>query len=116
MKRHTEFGALIISEHDSDLLSLSSEIALTHHEKWDGSGYPFGLKEEDIPIEARIVAMADVFDALTSERPYKKAWTVEAALDYQKEQKGRHFDPTLVDLFQTILPEILQIKERFAEE
>lgn len=116
MKSHPEIGAEILGDSQVPLLKMARTVALHHHEKWDGSGYPFGLKEEDIPIEARIVAMADVFDALTSERPYKKAWTVEAALDYQKEQKGRHFDPTLVDLFQTILPEILQIKERFAEE
>ena len=115
MKRHPEIGAEILGESDVQLLRLARSVALHHHEKWDGSGYPFGLKGNSIPVEARIVALADVFDALTSERPYKKAWTVEAAMEYVEEQSGRHFDPRLVELFRAALPEILSIKERFAE-
>ncbi|MEE2729852.1 MAG: HD domain-containing phosphohydrolase [Pseudomonadota bacterium] len=115
MKQHPEIGAEILGESDVPLLRLARSVALHHHEKWDGSGYPYGLHGEDIPREARIVALADVFDALTSERPYKKAWTVEAALEYVEEQSGRHFDPDLVKIFRACLPDILVIKERFAE-
>jgi putative two-component system response regulator len=83
--------------------------------KWDGSGYPNGLAGAAIPLVGRIVAIADVFDALTSVRPYKTAWTTEAAIGYLKEQKGRHFDPMLVDLFIEQLPALCVIKERWAE-
>ena len=115
MKRHPVIGAEIIGEHSSSLLKMARQIAMCHHEKWDGSGYPNGLKGEDIPIEARIVTVADVFDALTTERPYKKAWTVEAALDVLHKDAGKHFDPKLVMLFVSVLPRILEIKERWAE-
>jgi len=99
MKSHVTIGAEIIGEHDGGMLALARQIALTHHEKYDGSGYPYGLAGEAIPLVGRIVAIADVFDALTSIRPYKKAWTEQEALDFLHEQKGRHFDPALVDLF-----------------
>jgi putative two-component system response regulator len=115
MKTHTTIGAEILSGDDSELLSMAREIALTHHEKWDGSGYPKGLAGEDIPLVGRIVALADVFDALTSERPYKKAWSTEASLDYLHEQRGRHFDPALVELFTARLPGILAISRQYAE-
>ncbi|QYJ80153.1 HD-GYP domain-containing protein [Shewanella acanthi] len=115
MKQHTLYGAEILGNHSSDLLGMAKLIAASHHEKWDGSGYPFGLKGQDIPLEARIVALADVFDALTTERPYKSAWTVEQALDYITEQSGKHFDPDLVELFKRIVPQILQVKAKFAE-
>jgi HD-GYP domain-containing protein (c-di-GMP phosphodiesterase class II) len=78
---------------------MAEMIARTHHERWDGSGYPAGLAGEDIPLEGRICAICDVFDALVSDRPYKRAWTVEAARDEILAQRGRHFDPHLVDLF-----------------
>jgi putative two-component system response regulator len=94
---------------------MARNVALTHHEKWDGSGYPQGLAGEQIPFEGRIVAIADVFDALTSVRPYKAAWEVERAVDYLVEQKGRHFDAALVELFLTRLPEVCVIKDRWAE-
>lgn len=116
MRQHVEIGARIIGEHSSGLLRTAQRIALSHHEKWDGSGYPNGLRGEDIPLEGRIVAIADVFDALTSVRPYKPAWPVEEAVAFLREQSGRHFDPRLVELFITCLPEILQIRERWAEQ
>jgi putative two-component system response regulator len=115
MQTHVEVGASILSGSDSKLMQLAEEIAATHHEKFDGSGYPKGLKGEDISIEGRIVPICDVFDALTSVRPYKKAWTVEDAIDLLKKEKGKHFDPDLVDIFVSILPEILEIKERYSE-
>ena len=80
-------------------MQMSRKIAVNHHEKWDGSGYPRGIAGEEIPLEARIVAIADVFDALTSERPYKKAWSVEKAVGLLKEEAGHHFDPDLVPIF-----------------
>ena len=88
------------------------EIAEGHHEKWDGSGYPHGWKEEEIPLSARIVAVADVFDALTSKRPYKDAWPVEKALKLFEEESGKHFDPEIVSAFQRALPRILEIYEK----
>jgi len=115
MKRHPSIGAEIIGEHPSSLLRLARQIALCHHEKWDGSGYPQGLQGERIPIEARIVAVADVFDALTTARPYKHAWPVEEAIARLQADAGKHFDPTLVELFVQILPEILAIRERWKE-
>lgn len=115
MRTHTTIGAEILSGHDSTLMNMARAIALHHHEKWDGSGYPCGLADEDIPLPARIIAIADVFDALTSERPYKKAWPVSQALDEIDHLAGRHFDPELVYLFKEILPEVRQIREQFAE-
>ncbi|MBU1284357.1 MAG: two-component system response regulator [Gammaproteobacteria bacterium] len=115
MRGHVEIGARIIGEHASGLLKTAQIIALTHHEKWDGSGYPSGLTGEAIPIEGRIVAIADVFDALTSVRPYKAAWSIEDAVALLREESGRHFDPQLVELFIEQLPAILEIKARWAE-
>lgn len=116
MQQHVLMGAEILGEHDSPLLQMARLIALCHHEKYDGSGYPNRLVGESIPIEARIVAIADVFDALTSVRPYKKAWPVDEAVALLQREKGRHFDPRLVDLFVTQLPVIIEIKERYAED
>ncbi len=115
MRKHPEYGADIIGEHDSVLMQMSKEIAITHHEKWDGSGYPKGLKAEEIPLSGRIIAIADVFDALTTERPYKKAWAVEDAVKLIDENAGSHFDPELVKIFHTVLPQVLEIKEQYAE-
>jgi len=115
MRQHARIGREIIGDHDSPLLQMAARIALSHHEKWDGSGYPEGLRGEDIPLEARIVAVADVFDALTSVRPYKSAWPVDKAVNLLLEEKGRHFDPALVDAFVASLPAICAIKEQFAE-
>ena len=116
MQSHVEVGASILSGSDSPLMQLAEEIAATHHEKYDGTGYPNGLKGEEISIEGRIVPICDVFDALTSVRPYKKAWTVEDAIELIKKEKGKHFDPDLVDNFVSILPEILEIRERYSEK
>jgi len=115
MKTHVSIGAEILSGHQSDLMEMSRLVTLTHHEKWDGSGYPNGLKGENIPLVGRIVALADVFDALTSERPYKKAWSIEDALTEIDNLSGKHFDPQLVQLFKTILPDVLIVKEQYAE-
>lgn len=115
MKTHVTIGGEILSGNDSTLLKMAAEIALTHHEKWDGSGYPNGLRGDAIPLVGRIVAISDVFDALTSERPYKKAWSVEDAVVFINDQSGLHFDPQIVTLFNENLDEILQIRENFAE-
>jgi putative two-component system response regulator len=115
MQSHVTIGAEIIGEHDGGMLHLAQQIALTHHEKYDGSGYPRGLRGDEIPLVGRIVAIADVFDALTSKRPYKKAWTEQEALDFLREQKGRHFDPALVDLFMEQMPAVRAIQQRWAE-
>ncbi|MCC5886590.1 MAG: two-component system response regulator [Gammaproteobacteria bacterium] len=115
MRTHPEIGGEIIGDDESELLAMARVIALTHHEKWNGSGYPLGLSGEQIPRVSRIIAIADVFDALTSPRPYKQAWSIEDALAMLQEGAGVHFDPQLVTLFLEHLPEVLEIKERFAE-
>jgi putative two-component system response regulator len=115
METHTLIGADILSGSSNELLETARVIALTHHEKWDGSGYPARLAGEEIPIEGRIAAIVDVFDALTSKRPYKKAWPIEEALADMREQSGRHFDPELVEHFLTILPGVFKIGKCFSE-
>ena len=115
MRRHPEIGAEIIGEHPSGVLQLAREIALAHHEKWDGSGYPRGLAGEAIPLSARIVAIADVFDALTTRRPYKEPWPVQEAMNHIAAQAGKHFAPALVALFAPLLPQLLEIRARWAE-
>ena len=116
MKKHAQIGADLLDDgHGDELLTMASEIALCHHEKWDGSGYPAGLSGFQIPESARIVAITDVFDALTSSRPYKRPWTVADALAYMNEQIGKHFDPTFMVCFADIVDDIVAIRERFAE-
>ena len=115
MQSHATIGAEIIGEHGAGMLQLAHDIALTHHEKYDGSGYPRGLAGDAIPLTGRIVAIADVFDALTSVRPYKRAWSEEEAVDYLLQQKGKHFDPALVDLFVAQMPAIRTVRQRWAE-
>jgi len=115
MQRHTTIGADILSGSGDELLDMARDIALSHHEKWDGTGYPRRLANTAIPEAARIVAITDVFDALTSERPYKKPWSVPEALHFMNEHAGRQFDPQLLRQFVTIVPEVQQIRERFAE-
>jgi putative two-component system response regulator len=99
MRSHVKIGASLLAGSSSKLMLMAEKIALTHHEKWDGSGYSLGLKEDDIPLPGRIVAVADVFDALTHDRPYKQAWPVEKAIAEIKSQAGKHFDPRVVEAF-----------------
>jgi putative two-component system response regulator len=115
MKTHASIGADMLHGDDSELLKLARTIALAHHEKWDGSGYPNGLAGDAIPLVGRIVAVADVFDALTSSRPYKKAWATDDAVAFLKENAGKHFDPEVVTHFLLRLPEILAIIEFHAD-
>lgn len=116
MKCHAAYGHDILKDSASPVLQLGATIALAHHEKFDGSGYPNALAGEAIPLEGRIVAVADVFDALTSERPYKKAWEFERALDFLREGRGRHFDPRCVDAFLGALDQVQAIRQRFQDE
>ena len=115
MRTHPHIGAEIIGNHGAHVLQLARSIALAHHEKWDGSGYPHGLAGEAIPLEARICAIVDVFDALTSTRPYKKPWSTEDAVAHIQSQAGKHFEPRLVDLFVALLPQLLPIQQRWAD-
>lgn len=115
IKSHARIGADLLDGNDSALLRLAREIALTHHEKWDGGGYPNGLAGEAIPQSGRIAAVADVFDALTSSRPYKKAWTLESAETYLRDSAGSHFDPAIVACFLGCLPEILEIRNCYQD-
>lgn len=115
MKTHTTIGYRILEGGDSELLNLAREIAISHHERWDGGGYPQGLAGEAIPISGRIVSIADVFDALMSKRTYKEAWTPEKAASLIRENGGTQFDPQIVTLFETHLPEMMEIQQRFAD-
>lgn len=115
MEKHTTIGGKILEGSSSNLLQLSRIVALTHHEKWDGSGYPLGLKKEEIPLAGRIVALADVFDALTSKRVYKPAFATDKVFAIIKEEKGKHFDPLIVEAFLDSSKEILEIHDRYKE-
>jgi putative two-component system response regulator len=107
MKTHTTIGAQLLSGSTSEVVQMAERIALTHHERWDGRGYPHGLHGVDIPFESRVCTIADVFDALVSERPYKPAWTVEDALEEIGRMSGTAFEPKLVELFlREVAPEI----------
>jgi len=116
MRQHPFIGYQILGKQDSPLLKLAANIAYTHHEKWNGSGYPRGLKGKNIPLEGRIVAIADVFDALTTERPYKSAWSIEKAVSLIDNEAGAHFDPELVPIFIKHLDSILQIREQWLDK
>jgi len=116
MQQHPKIGARIIGKHESPLISLAREISLFHHERWDGKGYPHGVSGDEIPIAARIAAISDVFDALTSDRPYKKAWSVDKSVEMIKSESGKHFEPVMVDLFVESLPEIIEIKNRYHDD
>ena len=107
MREHTTIGVDIIGPTDHVLLETARQLSLTHHERWDGAGYPHGLVGTEIPIGGRIAGIADVFDALTSARPYKDAWPVDRAVDLIETESGRHFDPEVVEAFQRALPSIL---------
>ena len=115
MKTHAEIGYRILHGSEAVPLRMAATIAHTHHEKWDGNGYPRGLKGEEIPLIGRIAAVADVFDALTSSRPYKPAWPLDAALDLMRKSAGSHFDPALIEVFFASLDDVLTIRERFLD-
>lgn len=115
MQQHVEIGADILSDSENKLIKLASEIIMSHHEKFDGSGYPAGLSGKDIPLSGRIVAIADVYDALTSVRPYKKAWPFSEALALIVNEKGKHFDPELVDIFVSIFDQVKQISDQYSD-
>ena len=115
MRQHALIGANILQDSTSPYLQAGHIIAASHHEKYDGSGYPHGLKGEEIPLYGRIVAIADVFDALTSVRPYKKAWSFDDAIAFLHQNAGTHFDPVLVDLFTSNLDEVHTIHTRFQD-
>ncbi|GAB3252091.1 HD domain-containing phosphohydrolase [Chitinimonas naiadis] len=116
MQTHPSIGHQLLAASDAPLLQLAAQIALSHHEKFDGTGYPNKLAGESIPECGRIVAVADVFDALMSDRPYKRAWTLDATLQLLKDQRGKHFDPRCVDAFLDCLDEAMQIHERYQDE
>ncbi len=113
MKQHTTIGTIILGESTSELLQAGEVIARSHHEKWDGSGYPGGLEKEDIPLWGRICAVADVFDAVTNERPYKSAFSNEIAYEIIKDGRGTHFDPDIVDIFFDRIDDISKIQRAF---
>lgn len=110
VKKHTIIGAEILQNSKARILKLARDIALYHHEKWDGTGYPEGLKGEAIPVHARIVALCDIFDALTSKRPYKSSYPVDVSCEIIKKGKGTHFDPALTDIFLSSIDELVSIK------
>lgn len=117
IKRHAELGyEFLMQFSQKPLFALGATIAYTHQEKWDGTGYPRGLQGENIPIEGRIAALADVFDALGEDRTYKKAWPLDEVLAYLEKNRGRHFEPRLVDLFFQNKDRILHIRESYAEK
>ncbi len=116
LRRHTEVGAKILEVGTSRILDMARTIALTHHERWDGSGYPLGLKGEDIPLVGRITAVADVFDALSSSRPYKKAYPLDECFQTMQDSRGTHFDPTVLDAFMGIRGQVVAVQLQFADE
>ena len=115
MKTHAALGYELLKESESRILQAAATIAISHHEKYDGSGYPYGVVGDAIPLFGRIVAVADVFDALTSERPYKKAWSTERAMDYLRDGAGGHFDPVCVDVFIACWDEVLGIHTQYQD-
>lgn len=116
MRTHASIGADIIPNHTAMVITMARRVALTHHERWDGTGYPTGLKGEEIPLEGRIAAICDVYDALLAKRPYKKPWTPEEAQDHLRQNAGSHFDPTLVETFLRIIPEISDIQLKYEND
>ncbi|MFH2012938.1 MAG: HD domain-containing phosphohydrolase [Pseudomonadota bacterium] len=115
VKTHCSIGAEILAGSESDVIKMAEQIAKSHHEKWDGTGYPYGLRGEEIPLVGRITALADVFDALTTKRPYKTAFSNERAYSIIREERGKHFDPQVVDAFFNVLDEVAEICKNFQE-
>jgi putative two-component system response regulator len=116
LRRHGELGGKLLEVRSSPIMRMASRIALTHHEKWDGSGYPLGLAGKVIPIEGRITAVADVFDALTTKRPYKPALPLDESLQIMREKRGTHFDPTVLDAFLARRADIVQVQVDLADK
>jgi response regulator RpfG family c-di-GMP phosphodiesterase len=112
MKKHVDYGVAILKRSKSELMAIATQIAGTHHERWDGAGYPYQLSGEEIPIAGRITTLADVFDALSSKRCYKSAWTSKDVIDFIVAERGKQFDPALVDLFVTHYDEFVEICRR----
>ncbi|MFY9080802.1 HD domain-containing protein [Aliarcobacter butzleri] len=115
MKKHCVIGYNILKNSKREILKAAAIVAMQHHEKWDGSGYPRGLKEEEIHIYGRITAVADVFDALGSDRCYKKAWENEKIFELFRNEKAKHFDPKLVDLFFDNIDKFIEIKNKYKD-
>jgi putative two-component system response regulator len=115
LRKHAEVGADILEVGSSAVLNMARTIALTHHERWDGSGYPLGLKGEDIPLVGRITAVADVFDALSSRRCYKKAFPLDQCFEIMKNERGAHFDPDVLDAFFRARDRIVEVQLKFAD-
>ncbi len=115
MKSHTTIGAKMLSKHSSQLMQMAKEIAYTHHERWNGTGYPNGLKEDQIPLTGRICAITDVFDSLTSKKSYKTAWSIGDSMKEIEDKKGIYFDPNLVDAFKNSLDGMVDIKNEYRE-
>ena len=113
MQAHTQIGQKILADSSSDLMQMCSTIAGSHHEKYDGSGYPLGLQGQEIPLAGRIVALADVFDALASKRVYKEAWSMQRVFDFINYESGKHFDPVVVEAFFRGIDEILNIHQQY---
>jgi putative two-component system response regulator len=110
MKTHSRVGHDILTKSDAPVFQMAAEIALRHHERWDGTGYPDNLQGLDIPVSARVVALADVFDALTMRRPYKEAWPMDQVVATMRESSGSHFEPAMVQAFDAVLPRIREMK------
>jgi len=115
MKTHTNIGYEILKNSPSKYLKMGAVIALGHHEKFDGTGYPQGKRGDEIPIEARIVAIADVYDALTSERPYKNAWPIQAAMEFMDKHCGKHYDPECLNAFKDQFDNVLKIQDMLSD-
>jgi putative two-component system response regulator len=115
MKRHPLIGAEIIGDHSSGLLKTARDMILSHHERWDGKGYPYGLSKNEIPPEGRLIAIVEVFDALTSKKAYKEAWTVEDAVSHLMAESGKHFDPEFVNHFLDKMPVIIEVMEKYKD-
>ena len=116
MQKHVTMGAEIIGDHPDELLAMARTVALSHHEKWDGTGYPLGLKGKDIPVVGQIVAIADVFDALTSSRPYKEPWPMEQAIQTILDGGDRHFDPELIPAFRAAVADMVLVHDMYQQD
>ncbi|MDX1320682.1 MAG: HD domain-containing phosphohydrolase, partial [Oceanospirillum sp.] len=115
MQSHARIGYEILSDAKTPLMKLAAEVAHSHHERWDGTGYPKGLKGEEIPLESRIVALCDVYDALRSARPYKTPWSRDGATQYIREESGKHFDPDISSAFLSLIDKIEAVRDSYPD-